>query len=296
VRTEDGPAGSREVRTYIQDRTVIEDTESSMDLAAKGWSLHNYPERLSFSATPSDFGSLVVQRRRWANGGLIILPKIMDVVRGRRARGERTRPGELLLRVDYLGSIAWTTTGVILMLVLPEAGRLMSPLLFLIALPYFAVMALDLRAGGHRAIDVLWVFALNLVLIPVNLAGVIKSVEQAMTRRKIPFARTPKIVDRVAAPAQFVVLPYAVVVALGLLAWRAAAEGQWTGFVFACFTGVAALVGAIVFVGTRTAIADIAAGWSVKRRARGPQWLRVNAQASAPTLARKRISRRRRAA
>ncbi len=260
VRTEEGPAGPREVRTYIQDRTVIEDTESSMDLAAKGWSLHNYPERLSFSATPSDFGSLVVQRRRWANGGLIILPKIMDVVRDRRARGERTRPSELLLRVDYLGSIAWTTTGVILMLVLPEAGRLMSPLLFLIALPYFAVMALDLRAGGHRAIDVLWVFALNVVLIPVNLAGVIKSVEQAMTQRKIPFARTPKIVDRVAAPALFVVLPYAVVVALGLLAWRAAAEGHWTGFVFACFTGVAALVGAIVFVGTRTAIADIAVG------------------------------------
>ena len=265
VRTEEGPAGPREVRTYIQDRTVIEDTESSMDLAAKGWSLFNYPERLSFSATPPDFGSLVVQRRRWANGGLIILPKIADIVRGRRARGERTRPGEVLLRLDYLGSIAWTTTGVVLMLVLPEAGRLMSPILFLIAVPYFAVMALDLRAGGHRAVDVLWVFALNLVLIPVNLAGVIKSIEQAVTRRKIPFARTPKIVDRVAAPPIFVVLPYAVVVALGLLAWRAAAEGHWTGFAFACFTGVAALVGAIVFVGTRTAFADIAASWSLRR-------------------------------
>jgi hypothetical protein len=54
-------------------------------------------------------------------------------------------------------------------------------------------------------------------------------------------------------------------VALGLLAWRAAAEGHWTGFAFACFTGVAALVGAIVFVGTRTALADIAASWSLRR-------------------------------
>jgi len=296
VRTEDGPAGTREVRTYIQDRTVIEDTESSMDLAAKGWSLHNYPERLSFSATPPDFGSLVVQRRRWANGGLIILPKIKDVVRGRRARGERTRAGELLLRVDYLGSIAWTTTGVILMLVLPEAGRLMSPLLFVIALPYFAAMALDLRAGGHRAIDVLWVFSLNLVLIPVNLAGVIKSIEQAMTRRKIPFARTPKIVDRVAAPALFVVLPYAVVVALGLLAWRAAAEGHWTGFVFACFTGVAALVGAIVFVGTRTALADIAAGWALRRKKSAPPHLRSDARRITPMPAQPRVQSRGRVA
>ena len=274
VRTEEGPAGPREVRTYIQDRTVIEDTESSMDLAAKGWSLHNYPERLSFSATPPDFGSLVVQRRRWANGGLIILPKISEIVRGRRARGEHTRLGEILLRLDYLGSIAWTTTGVILMLVLPEAGRLMSPLLFVIALPYFAAMALDLRAGGHRRRDVLWVFSLNLVLLPVNLAGVIKSIEQSMTRRKIPFARTPKIVDRVAAPAVFVVLPYAIVVALGFLAWRAAAEGHWTGFVFACFTGVAALVGAIAFVGTRTALADIAAGFA-SRRPRSPRSIRA---------------------
>jgi cellulose synthase (UDP-forming) len=275
VRTEEGPAGPREVRTYIQDRTVIEDTESSMDLAARGWSLHNYPERLSFSATPPDFGSLVVQRRRWANGGLIILPKIAEIVRGRRARGERMRLGELLLRVDYLGSIAWTTVGVVLMLVLPEAGRLMSPVLFVIALPYFAAMALDLRRGGHRAVDVLWVFALNLVLIPVNLAGVVKSVEQGITRRKIPFARTPKIVDRVAAPALFVVLPYAVVVALGLLAWRAAAEGHWAGFVFACVTGVAALVGAIAFVGTRTAIADIAAGLALRARPKAPRAVRA---------------------
>src|SRR3712207_8901858 len=48
----------------VQDRTVIEDTESSVDLAAHGWTLINYPERLSYSATPPDFGSLVVQRDR----------------------------------------------------------------------------------------------------------------------------------------------------------------------------------------------------------------------------------------
>ena len=32
-----------EVRQYIQDRTVIEDTESSIDLVRRGWTLHNYP-------------------------------------------------------------------------------------------------------------------------------------------------------------------------------------------------------------------------------------------------------------
>src|SRR5699024_10213890 len=56
-----------EVHRYISDRTVIEDTESSIDLTVRGWRLHNYPERLSYSATPPDFGSLSVQRQRWAN-------------------------------------------------------------------------------------------------------------------------------------------------------------------------------------------------------------------------------------
>ncbi|GMA96782.1 hypothetical protein GCM10025881_36060 [Pseudolysinimonas kribbensis] len=72
--------GGFEVRRYVQDRTVIEDTESSVDLGTHGWSLVNYPERLSYSATPPDFGSLVVQRRRWANGGLLILPKLIRQV------------------------------------------------------------------------------------------------------------------------------------------------------------------------------------------------------------------------
>ncbi|MDG0809220.1 glycosyltransferase family 2 protein [Cohnella rhizosphaerae] len=61
--------GGFKIRRFIQDRTVIEDTESSVDLARHGWTLVNYPERLSYSATPPDFGSLIVQRRRWANGG-----------------------------------------------------------------------------------------------------------------------------------------------------------------------------------------------------------------------------------
>lgn len=67
----------RPIKRYIQDRTVIEDTESTIDLIDKGWTLDNYPERLAYSATPPDFGSLVVQRGRWANGGLIILPKLL---------------------------------------------------------------------------------------------------------------------------------------------------------------------------------------------------------------------------
>jgi cellulose synthase (UDP-forming) len=61
-----------EIRTFIHDRTVIEDTESTVDLLSRGWRLHNYPDRLAYSETPPDFGSLLIQRRRWANGGLLM--------------------------------------------------------------------------------------------------------------------------------------------------------------------------------------------------------------------------------
>ena len=58
--------------------------------ALHGWRLFNYPERLSYSATPPDFGSLCIQRRRWANGGLLILPKLQPR-ESRRGASRATR-------------------------------------------------------------------------------------------------------------------------------------------------------------------------------------------------------------
>ena len=77
------------------DRTLIEDTESSVDLVHRGWGLFNYPARLSYTATPPDFGSLVVQRSRWANGGLLILPKLLRII---LRRSERPGPIHAFMR------------------------------------------------------------------------------------------------------------------------------------------------------------------------------------------------------
>src|SRR5207245_4758854 len=70
-----------------------------------------------------------------------------------------------------------------------------------------------LARTGYRYADLLRVYALNLMLIPVNLGGVLKSLEQALTRRKTPFGRTPKVSGRTAAPALYVLAEY------GLLGW-----------------------------------------------------------------------------
>lgn len=111
--------GGFEILTYVQDRTVIEDTESSIDLGTHGWTLENYPERLSYSATPPDFGSLIVQRRRWANGGLLIMPKFARQPRERRYRRERVLLREVWLRVNYMASISWASAGLVFLLAFP---------------------------------------------------------------------------------------------------------------------------------------------------------------------------------
>ncbi len=101
------------MRRYVQDRTVIEDTESSIDLVANGWTLFNYPERLSYSATPPDFGSLSVQRGRWANGGLLIAPKFLRFAHQARKEGRRQRRSAVALRLNYMASICWASLGLV---------------------------------------------------------------------------------------------------------------------------------------------------------------------------------------
>jgi cellulose synthase/poly-beta-1,6-N-acetylglucosamine synthase-like glycosyltransferase len=196
------------VTRYIQDRTVIEDTESSIDLVVKGWQLHNYPERLAYSATPPDFGALLIQRRRWANGGLIILPKLLrHLLRGPERLGRKLVEG--FFRTHYLVSIAAVNIGLLVLFAFPFEESLRSPWLPLSALPYFYLYARDLAHIGYRWSDVFRVYALNLLLIPVNLGGVLKSIQQAWTREKIPFGRTPKVEGRTAAPALYVAAEFA---------------------------------------------------------------------------------------
>ena len=42
------------IRRFVHDRTLTEDSESTIHLMAKGWTVFNYPDRLAYSATPLD--------------------------------------------------------------------------------------------------------------------------------------------------------------------------------------------------------------------------------------------------
>ncbi|WP_061248303.1 glycosyltransferase family 2 protein [Leptospira alstonii] len=201
-----------QIHKYIQDNTVIEDTESSIDLLDVNWNLYNYPERLAYSATPPDFGSLLIQRRRWANGGLIILPKLLrHVFQWPWSFAKFT---EAFFRVHYLGSIAAVNIGLVILMGSPLGEGMETYWIAISSLPYFILYGMDLVRMGYKWINLIQVYSLNLLLIPVNLAGVFMSINQAITGKQIPFSRTPKVIGRTAMPALYVIAEFSLLAQL----------------------------------------------------------------------------------
>lgn len=245
------------IKRYIQDRTAIEDTESTIDIGDHGWILYNYPERLSYSATPPDFGSLCIQRRRWADGGLVILPKLFRQARARHKTGKRNRIGELILRTNYMASLTWTSVGLMVLLSYPFAPQLGIPLVGLIALPYFVGMANDLRYLGYKRRDIFRLYGFNLILIPVNMAGSGSSIVQMFTGEKGSFGRTPKIRKRTVAPMLFVVTPYLVIALAAFTAYRDFEFHRWFNLVFATLNFVLASYAVLRFIGILNSVVDI---------------------------------------
>ncbi|MEQ8718704.1 MAG: EAL domain-containing protein [Acidimicrobiales bacterium] len=246
-----------EIRRYIQDRTVIEDTESTIDLGVHGWTLFNYPERLAYSATPPDFGSLCIQRQRWANGGLLILSKLRDQSRARRERREKNRFGEVFLRVNYMASIFWASLCLLILLIYPFNSGLLKPILPLIALPYFLMMASDLRYCGYKRLDVLRIYGFNLILLFVNLAGAFASVLQLVTGEKSSFKRTPKVRDRTTARAFYILSPWLLIVFSAYWVVYDIQHSHWAHLFFAGLNATLALYAMVAFVGTRNSVVDL---------------------------------------
>ena len=281
--------GDWEIRHYIRDRTVIEDTESTIDMGIHGWRLFNCPERMSYSATPPDFGSLCIQRRRWANGGLLIMPKLRRQSRARRAQGQRTRFSELFLRWNYMASISWSSTSLLVLLAFPFSAALISPLLGLVALPYFLAMASDLRYCGYKRLDVLRIYGFNLVLLPVNLAGTISSVVQGITASKAPFARTPKVRNRTVVPAFFVIAPYLLIALAGFTFYVAYRHDRVENMAYAALNIILACYAVKAFIGLRNSVVDVCIhGFSLlyksgRKRRRLRRKARADQQAPRPT-------------
>jgi len=248
------------ITRYIQDRTVIEDTESSVDLIDQGWKLFNYPDHLSYSATPPDFGSLLIQRRRWANGGLIILPKLLRYL-FRDIRVHR-RVSEGLNRIHYLASLAGVNTGLLLILLYPfETDMRSVAYLSLLFFINFFIYGRDLVHSGYKFSDLFRIYALNLMLVPINLGGVFKSLHQAWTGQKIPFKRTPKVRGRTSAPAFYIMAEFALLL-LGFTSFFVnAILGRWLYAAFAAVNTVFFLYIVTKYIGLKESKEDLLGWW-----------------------------------
>lgn len=244
---------------YIQDRTVIEDTESTIDLVQKGWLLYNYPARMTFSATPADFGSLLIQRRRWANGGLIILPKLIRYAM--QAPKSLRLLKELFMRFNYL---AMTTVSVAIMFLFAFysfSPRLSTPLLIYANIPLLLLYSRDLKVCGYRYSDVFRVVSLNLMLLPIITAGVLKQLQQIVTGRKVPFARTPKVKNRTGAPALYYLMELGMIGYCVYMAISNARESEWPQVAYAGINLALLMYALIRFIGVRAMVQDLWAAW-----------------------------------
>ena len=129
------------------------------------------------------------------------------------------------------------------------------------ALPYFYLYGRDLKLSGYSWIDLPRVYALNLMLVPVNLGGVLKSIQQAVTKEKIPFVRTPKIGNRTAAPALYLlatVMIFAYCFVMGLFD---IVESRWMHATFAFMNGLFFAYVCTSFIGWREGYEDVKASW-----------------------------------
>lgn len=261
---------------FIQDRTVIEDTGSTIDLIRRGWIVHNHPERLAFSATPHDFGALLIQRRRWSNGGLVILPSLFGFL-CKKTFG-LSWLAQAFLRIHYLASPALASAGILTLMLVPLDDQAISPWLPATALTYFFAYACDLRRHGYRRRDILGVYALNMVLLPVVFGGVLKSLDQILRGVPTPFARTPKIAGCTGIPLRYIIAP----VLLCLVSTESLIDDlsrqRIMHAAFSLWNVVMILGGCIAFMGMPTMAADVAR--AIRLRLRYEPWRQTPAPAS----------------
>ncbi len=256
--------GKNQVAIYIQDRTVIEDTESTIDLVDKGWKLYNYPERMTFSATPPDFGSLLIQRRRWSNGGLIILPKLLRYLV--RAPKNIMLLKEMFMRFHYLASTTSGCVVALLFFVYPFGDISSTSWLPLSTIPFFILYARDLKNAGYRYSDVLRICSLNLMLFPIVTGGVLKQFQQMITGKKIPFGRTPKVTGRTAAPAIYCVIEVILPIAFTAFAVQDIEQARLPQAAFASFNAALFTYALVHFIGIRAVAEDMVAGLRARWR------------------------------
>ena len=92
------------------------------------------------------------------------------------------------MRAYYLCSPTFISVALIMLSLSPFDAGIATVWFPCTALPYFVLYARDLRLLGYSWADLPRVYTLNLMLLPINLAGVIRSIQQMLSSRYASFA------------------------------------------------------------------------------------------------------------
>lgn len=253
--------GEVRITVFIQDKTVIEDTGSTIDLHERGWHVHNHFDPMAYSATPADFGALAIQRKRWANGGLILF---FDLLRCHfRKSGAIRRLPQLLIQTHYLLSPAIGNIGILgLMLLWTSTPHAIfwTPLFML---PYFLLYMADLKRMGYRWWDLFGVSSINLILLPVNLAGIVASIWQMLGGRRHQFMRTPKLPSRSFIPPYAFLFNLAILMLMVGYVFSGLRDDKLMGTIIPTLNIVFYTYGTYRFVGIRDGFSDLGL-WSLQ--------------------------------
>lgn len=221
-------AGLRATR-YFNDGYTGEGPGTTLDLLQRGWAVTNYPERLAWTASPSDPAALTARYRRWHDGAFMALPRLFGYLLHKRAgKGASGLAG--VLRVHY--QTATLTTNLALLSVL-SLSSLSIPRAFYSAWlgaavwAYALLLARDLVRAGYPWSDFLRAYAMKLLLIPVSLGGVITSLHKAWTDTKTWLQYRPKRRDRIDDNPAYHLAAYGLLVWWFVQAVIALTAGRW---------------------------------------------------------------------
>ncbi|MGE0025796.1 MAG: hypothetical protein AB7O78_07875 [Thermoleophilia bacterium] len=153
----------------------------------------------------------------------------------------------------------WAGIGLVMLLFYPFDDSLVSGWALMAALPFFLALATDLRRSGYHRRDVFGVYGLNLMLLPINTVGALKSIAQVIGGQKVVFARTPKVRRRTVAPFFYVVVPYVIIVWAFLTLADDVGTGDWWHAIFAVLNCVLALYAMVVYYGVWHSMCDLVA-------------------------------------
>jgi hypothetical protein len=129
--------------------------------------------------------------------------------------------------------------------------------------------------AGYRWSDLVRVYALNTLLIPVNLGGTLQSLRQAFSGRPIPFQRTPKEAGRTCTPIIYLAAIHAFCLYALFGAVFDGAAGRYLQMAYCLLNSSAAFYGIVRLVGWRTCRADLST-WLATRRWRVPRLALTN--------------------